>query len=211
MVEWTNPSTALKVRLYYQVCYYRTQDQVSFIQEVFPVLPSLHTSHYKPSIWFPFFRNLLSCKTFQRALSPWASWDLPLSRPSITRSRSGRWSSLSATRESPLSGAILWSGSHIRVLYSSTVLFYFFLECPVYSRSNKVIILIISIIINPVFCPLTATWSITTLIYIAISVCVVAVFLTLYCTVPACQRYFSYVVLYLCFFLSLQTSDCLKS
>ncbi|KAM9346040.1 cytokine receptor common subunit beta [Symphorus nematophorus] len=33
-----------------------------------------------------------------------------------------------------------------------------------------------------------ATWSVTTLIYISISVVVAAVFLTLYCTIPACQR-----------------------
>lgn len=30
MVEWVKPSTPSKVRLCYQVCYYSTQEQVSF-------------------------------------------------------------------------------------------------------------------------------------------------------------------------------------
>ncbi|XP_041813080.1 cytokine receptor common subunit beta isoform X2 [Chelmon rostratus] len=34
----------------------------------------------------------------------------------------------------------------------------------------------------------STTWSLTTLIYFSVSVCVAAVFLMLYCTIPACQR-----------------------
>lgn len=40
------------------------------------------------------------------------------------------------------------------------------------------------------FCLLTASWSFTTLAYIVISVIVAAAFLALYCSIPACQRYF---------------------
>lgn len=33
IVKWTKPSTASKLRLYYQVCYYRMQDQVRNLQQ----------------------------------------------------------------------------------------------------------------------------------------------------------------------------------
>lgn len=54
-------------------------------------------------------------------------------------------------------------------------------------------IIIIMIIIYSFLCPLTATWSLNTLIYVSISVFVATVFLTLYCTIPACQRSFVHV------------------
>ncbi|XP_037648266.1 cytokine receptor common subunit beta [Sebastes umbrosus] len=118
MVEWTSPSTASKLRLYYQVCYYRTQDQAS-------------------SVLMNISEGSMSLSILGASLAPSQRYQVKVRSlvvPDNYRGIPSEWTD------------------------------------PVDWTTHE------------------ATWSLTTLIYFTISVFVAAVFLTLYCTVPACQR-----------------------
>ncbi|XP_042361757.1 cytokine receptor common subunit beta isoform X2 [Plectropomus leopardus] len=118
IVEWTEPSTAAKLSLYYQVCYYRTQDPESFIMqntsEGSMYLSILGASLAPSQDYQVKVRSLVFLKDYGGIPSEWTD---PVD-----------WTSLEAA------------------------------------------------------------WSLTTLIYFAICMLVAAVFLTLYCTIPACRR-----------------------
>ncbi|KAF1379245.1 hypothetical protein PFLUV_G00174080 [Perca fluviatilis] len=122
MVEWTEPNTASKLTLYYQVSYYRTQDQGS------PVLLNTSGGSMSESIldaslvpsqrYQVSVRSLLATPEYKGIPSEWTD---PV-----------EWTSHEGIHE--------------------------------------------------------ATWSLSTLIYFTTSLFVAAVFLTLYCTIPACRR-----------------------
>ncbi|XP_049416658.1 cytokine receptor common subunit beta [Epinephelus fuscoguttatus] len=118
IVEWTESSTASKLRLNYQVCYYRTQDQGSSIlqniSEGSTSLSILGASLAPSESYQVKVRSLVFPAHYKGIPSEWTD--------------PAEWTSLKAA------------------------------------------------------------WSQTTLIYFTISVLVAAVFLTLYCTIPACQR-----------------------
>ena len=129
------------------------------------------------------------------------------SRPRTTRSGSGPWSPSDmspAMMESRRTGPILWTGYQMRVRSTRQ-----WRKCPDYSDLNNLglktnhthtswmLVIIITFIICSVFSPLAASWSINTLIYFSIGALVVTVFLTLYCTIPACQRSVTHVPLFL--------------
>uniref|UniRef100_A0A8C9Y2D9 Fibronectin type-III domain-containing protein n=1 Tax=Sander lucioperca TaxID=283035 RepID=A0A8C9Y2D9_SANLU len=118
MVEWMEPNTASEFRLYYQVWYYRTQDQGSAV--------------------------LLNISAGSMSLSILDASLVPSQRYQV-RVRS------------------LVVPAHYNGIPSEWT-------DPVEWTSHE------------------ATWSLTTQIYFIISVFVAAVFLTLYCTIPACQR-----------------------
>lgn len=97
-----------------------------FLSNCTPVLQSLHTTHNNPFIdsihtFTHFFRDLPSCKTFLRGPRPWAFWALLWLHLRATRSRSGHWSFLLTTRESPLNGPTLRSGPRLKVLYNHSM------------------------------------------------------------------------------------------
>lgn len=157
-----------------------------------------------------FFRNV-PFKTFQRVPCLWPSCKPLWFRPRTIRSRSELLLSLKkipSTGESRLNGLILWTGTHMRVpfcssIYTNTFRFDRFLwellsliycvYSDVKNMSQTSPVIIIMIIIYSVLCVLTAAWSLNTLIYVSISVFVATVFCILYCTIPACQRCFVYV------------------
>ncbi|XP_032393924.1 cytokine receptor common subunit beta isoform X1 [Etheostoma spectabile] len=118
LVEWTNPNRASEIRLYYQVCYYRTQDQGSTV--------------------------LLNISEGSMSLSILDSSLVPSQRYQV-RVRS------------------LIVPTHYKGIPSKWT-------DPVEWTSHE------------------ATWSVTTLIYFIIGMFVATVFLTLYRTIPACQR-----------------------
>ncbi|XP_035511668.1 cytokine receptor common subunit beta isoform X2 [Morone saxatilis] len=119
MFQWKDSITASKVKLHYQLCYYRTEDEVSVlnISEGSTSLTILDASlvpsqHYQVKV-----RSLIVSEKDSKFRGIPSEWTKP----------------------------VAWI-------------------------SHK------------------ATWSLATLIYLAISVVVATVFLTLYCTIPACQR-----------------------
>ncbi|XP_054463393.1 cytokine receptor common subunit beta isoform X2 [Anoplopoma fimbria] len=118
IVEWTDPSTASKLSLYYQVCYYRTQDQGSSVQlniaEGSTSLSILGASLAPSQRYQVKVRSLVVPTNYEGIPSEWTD--------------------------------------------------------PVDWTSQE------------------AIWSPTMLIYFTIGVFVAAVFLTLYFTIPACQR-----------------------
>ncbi|XP_028267056.1 cytokine receptor common subunit beta isoform X2 [Parambassis ranga] len=120
-VEWTEASKPPTLQLYYQVCYYRTEDQVSTVL--------LNVS-----------QGSLSLTILGTSLVPSQGYQVQVR-----------------------SLVVPGEGSHYGGIPSKWT-------DPKKWTSHK------------------ATWSLSTLIYILISVCVAAVFLTLYRTIPACQR-----------------------
>uniref|UniRef100_A0A8C4DT71 Fibronectin type-III domain-containing protein n=1 Tax=Dicentrarchus labrax TaxID=13489 RepID=A0A8C4DT71_DICLA len=119
MVQWKDSITASKLKLYYQLCYYRTEDEKSIvnISEGSTSLPILDAS------LVPSQRYQVKVRTL-----------IVFEKDSNFRGIPSEWTK------------------------------------PVAWISHK------------------ATWSPATLIYLAVSVVVATVFLTLYCTIPACQR-----------------------
>lgn len=118
MVEWTHPSTAAKLRLCYQVRYYRTQDQGS-------------------SVWLNISEGSMSLNILGASLAPSQRYQVKVRSlvvPAHYKGIPSEWTD-----------PVEWT-SH------------------------------------------DASWSRATLIYLTISVFVAAVFLTLYCTIPACRR-----------------------
>uniref|UniRef100_A0A4W6D309 Fibronectin type-III domain-containing protein n=1 Tax=Lates calcarifer TaxID=8187 RepID=A0A4W6D309_LATCA len=117
IVEWTAPNKSSKISLYYEVCYYRTQDQgcstLLNSSELFMSLPALVPSqHYQVKV-----------------------------RSLVIPGKGIKYEGIPSEWTDPVD----WT-SH------------------------------------------AATWSLTTLIYVLISVFVATVFFTLYCTIPACKR-----------------------
>ncbi|XP_068575073.1 cytokine receptor common subunit beta [Cebidichthys violaceus] len=118
MVEWTNPSTASKPRLFYQVCYYRKQDQGS-------------------SVLLNISEGSTSVSILGASLAPSQHYQVKVRSLVVPTHYEGIPSEWTDPEE--------WTSQE-------------------------------------------AIWSPTTLIYFTIGVLVAAVFLTLYCTIPACQR-----------------------
>lgn len=201
MVEWAKPSTASKLQLCYQLCYYKIQEKVGLHSHTFKFTIIVPLKHTKWWIWCPIsFRNVLS-KTFQWAPHLWLSCKPFWSHPRTTRSKSGLLSSpdtILTTVESLLNGRILWAGHQIRVTFWTNKNTYagltsrfqpFFVGitscCSLYWLRGK----------HPftLFSVPTVTVSPTTLIYLATIAFVTAVFFTLYRTIPACRRSFIYL------------------
>ncbi|XP_070837200.1 cytokine receptor common subunit beta [Chaetodon trifascialis] len=120
MVEWTDPSTASKLNLYYQLCYYKIQDKKCSVRNI---------SQGSTSI------NIL-----EASLVPSQQYQVKV-RSLVVPGEDSIYGGLPSEWTNPVN----WT-SH------------------------------------------EATWSLNTLIYFSISVFVAAAFLTLYCTIPACQR-----------------------
>ncbi|XP_040917904.1 cytokine receptor common subunit beta [Toxotes jaculatrix] len=121
MVEWTERSTASVLKLYYQVCYYRTQDP--------GCSTVLNISEGSKSV------------TFQgESLAPSQRYQVRV-RSLVIPGEGMKFEGIPSEWTDPVE----WT-SH------------------------------------------AATWSLTTLIYVLISVLVATVFFTFYCSIPACQR-----------------------
>ncbi|XP_036945970.1 cytokine receptor common subunit beta isoform X2 [Acanthopagrus latus] len=125
IVDWTNPAnTSPRIRLYYQLCYYRTKEQNCSTRDSIRTIP----------------QGSMSLTILQDDLVP--SQDYQVRVRSL----------VAVGHESSYDGIPSdWTD-------------------PVDWISNE------------------ASWSINTLIYFSIGALVVTVFLTLYCTIPACQR-----------------------
>nr|XP_046271217.1 cytokine receptor common subunit beta isoform X2 [Scatophagus argus] len=120
IVEWAKSSTKSEVRLSYQLCYFRIQDQECLIQNI--------------------SEGAMSMTILQSSLVPSQNYQVKVR-------------SLVVPEEHSSYGGIPSEWSE-----------------PVNWTSHE------------------ATWSLTTLMYLFVSVLVAAVFFTLYCTIPACQR-----------------------
>ncbi|XP_040010489.1 cytokine receptor common subunit beta [Xiphias gladius] len=121
IVAWTAPSTASKLTLYYQVCYYRTQEQ-------------------EPCTLLNISDGSVSFTLRGASLAPSKRYQIKV-RSLVFPGEGSRYEGIPSEWSDPVG----WI-SH------------------------------------------AAPWSLTTLIYVLISVFVATVFFILYCTIPACQR-----------------------
>lgn len=195
LVEWTAPPAPVNIKLLYQLCYRRKEEQVSRTTPRLCRDPCLSVRRTDRFVRFP--RPLRSARprTCQWAPRLTAFWSPPWPRPGTTRSRSEPWlppESISCTGESRRNGATPQTGPPIGVRQTMRARGQTWQPIQIVDIHVRAIVIVYWVterqricFVVPAFPP--AAWPLQP-IYFFIAMCVAAVFLVMYFTVPACRR-----------------------